>query len=65
MPEEGRIYAPADGVISALVESRHAVGITADNGAEILVHVGLDTVKLNGEGFIVHCRIGDKVRAGV
>lgn len=63
-PEDGRVYAPADGVISAVMDSRHAVGITADNGAQILIHVGLDTVKLGGEGFVLHCKMGDRVKIG-
>ena len=63
-PADGKVYAPADGVVSATMESRHAIGITADNGAEILIHVGLDTVKLNGEGFTMHCKMGDRVKTG-
>lgn len=63
-PADGRVYAPADGVVSAVMDSRHAVGITADNGAEILIHVGLDTVKLEGEGFIIHCKMGDRIKTG-
>lgn len=63
-PADGKVYAPADGVVSATMDSKHAVGITADNGAEILIHVGLDTVNLNGEGFTMHCKMGDRVKAG-
>lgn len=63
-PADGKVYAPADGVVSATMESMHAIGITADNGAELLIHVGLDTVKLNGEGFTMHCKKGDWVKAG-
>lgn len=64
LPSEGKVYAPADGIISAVMDSKHAVGITADNQAEILIHVGLDTVNLNGEGFTLHCKMGDRVKAG-
>lgn len=64
LPESGEIYAPADGIISALVDSRHAVGITTDHKVELLIHVGLDTVKMNGEGFAVHCKVGDHVKEG-
>ena len=54
IPSDGKVYAPADGMISAVMDSKHAVGITADNQAEILIHVGLDTVNLKGEGFNLH-----------
>ena len=53
IPSDGKVYAPADGMISAVMDSKHAVGITADNQAEILIHVGLDTVNLKGEGYDV------------
>ena len=64
IPSDGKVYAPADGMISAVMDSKHAVGITADNQAEILIHVGLDTVNLKGEGFTLHCKMGDRVKAG-
>ena len=64
IPSEGKVYAPADGIISAVVDSKHAVGITTDTGVEILIHVGLDTVQLGGEGFTLHCKAGDKVKKG-
>ena len=64
IPSEGKVYAPADGTISAVVDSKHAVGITTDTGVEVLIHVGLDTVQLGGEGFTLHCKTGDKVKKG-
>lgn len=64
IPAEGNVYAPADGIISAVVDSKHAVGITTDTGVEVLIHVGLDTVQLGGEGFTLHCKAGDKVKKG-
>lgn len=64
LPSDGKVYAPADGMVSAVMDSKHAVGITGDNQAEILIHVGLDTVNLNGEGFVLHCKMGDRVKAG-
>lgn len=64
IPSEGRVLAPADGTISAVTDSRHAVGITTDSGVELLIHVGLDTVQLGGDGFVLHCGMGDKVRQG-
>ncbi len=64
IPSDGRIYSPADGVISSVAETRHAYGITADSGMEILVHFGLETVSLKGEGFTAHVSVGDRVRKG-
>lgn len=64
-PEENIIVAPCDGVISVVMEdTRHAVGLTLNNGAEILIHEGLDTVEMNGEGFELFVKAGDKVKAG-
>ena len=64
IPFEGKIYAPADGEIAMVFDTLHAVSMTADNGVEILVHVGLDTVELKGEGFEGHVKAGDKVKKG-
>jgi PTS system beta-glucosides-specific IIC component len=63
-PSEGKIYAPLDGEISTFFPTGHAVGITGDNGAEILIHVGMDTVELNGKGFTPKKKQGDKVKKG-
>lgn len=63
-PAEGKTYAPVSGTISAVFDTKHAIGITGDNGVEILVHMGLDTVKLNGQGFDVKVKAGDTVKAG-
>ncbi len=63
-PENGRVYAPADGVIAAVFETKHAIGMTADNGAEILIHVGIDTVELNGKYFTAHAVNGKRVKKG-
>lgn len=63
-PEEGRVLAPADGVVSAFFPTLHAIGITTDLGAEILIHVGLDTVQLNGEGYQAFVSEGDRVKKG-
>lgn len=65
IPENDTIVAPCDGEISTIMEdSRHAVGISLDNGAEILIHEGIDTVSMNGEGFEMFVKSGDKVKAG-
>lgn len=63
-PEEGKVYAPADGVISTFFPTGHAIGITTDLGAEILIHVGMDTVEMNGDGFEPQKSQGDKVKKG-
>ena len=64
IPADGKVYAPVDGEISSLVDSRHAVGIQADSGAEILIHVGIDTVQLQGEGFTYHVEEGQRIHTG-
>lgn len=63
-PTDGRVYAPFDGEVSATVDSGHAIGLTSKNGCELLIHVGLNTVELNGEGFRYHVTIGDSVKKG-
>ena len=64
IPADGKIYSPADGEISTIAETLHAYGITSDDGLELLVHVGLDTVALKGEGFQCHVSEGDRVKVG-
>lgn len=63
-PSEGILTAPVSGTISMLFPSHHAIGITADNGAEILLHIGLDTVQLEGEFFNALTAMGDRVEKG-
>lgn len=65
LPEEGTLYAPAPGKISVLMEeSKHACGLSLDNGMEILLHIGIDTVAMKGDGFEYMVSQGDKVKAG-
>lgn len=64
IPEEGVLWAPADGTISAMFPTGHAIGMVTESGAEVLMHVGMDTVKLNGEGFKPLIKAGDQVRKG-
>ena len=64
IPKTGNIYSPVDGEIIDITDTKHAFCITADDGTEILLHIGIDTVKLKGEGFCVKIVSGDKVKAG-
>ncbi|MFF3021896.1 PTS glucose transporter subunit IIA [Gottfriedia sp. NPDC057948] len=63
-PSEGVVVAPFDGEIVQVFHTKHAIGIRSNEGVEILIHVGLETVKLNGEGFDAHITEGQKVNAG-
>ena len=63
-PKEGKVFAPVDGVIDNITETKHAIGIVADDDANILIHVGLDTVKLGGRGFDVKVEEGAKIKKG-
>lgn len=63
-PTMGEVRAPFNAEVVTLPESRHAVNLRADNGAEFLIHVGIDTVNLHGDGFEAHVRAGERVRAG-
>lgn len=64
IPEEGKVYAPIDGEVSALFPTFHAIGLKGDNGVEVLIHVGMNTVQLEGEGFTPHVKQGDRVKQG-
>ena len=63
-PSAGEVYAPCDGKITNLVDTRHAIGITSDNGTDILIHVGIDTVKLGGEHYEYKVTAGQTVKKG-
>ncbi|WP_130892215.1 beta-glucoside-specific PTS transporter subunit IIABC [Fusobacterium ulcerans] len=64
IPAKGILYAPADGEISTVFVTGHAVGMVTDRGAEILMHIGINTVEMNGEGFVKKVKDGQKVKAG-
>lgn len=64
IPEDGNVYAPVDGEISVAMESGHAVGFTDMNGTVYLIHIGIDTVQLNGKYFKVNVQVGDQIKRG-
>ena len=64
MPTEGKVVAPVDGVLTTFFPTGHAMGITTNNGAEILIHVGMDTVKLEGKYFTLKAKQGDTIKKG-
>ncbi|AIF67467.1 PTS system beta-glucoside-specific IIA component, Glc family /PTS system beta-glucoside-specific IIB component, Glc family /PTS system beta-glucoside-specific IIC component, Glc family [Terribacillus saccharophilus] len=64
VPSKGELYAPVDGEISMIFETSHALGMKTETGAEILFHVGLNTVQLGGEHFTPQVKVGDQVKAG-
>lgn len=63
-PAVGRVVAPFDGEVTTVAESKHAIGLASPDGMELLIHVGINTVEMNGEGFVLHCAEGDQVKAG-
>lgn len=64
LPLEGKVFAPMDGRITQLTDAFHAVSIEGDNGVKILIHVGIDTVTMKGDGFDAKAREGDQVKKG-
>lgn len=63
-PTDGKIYSPVNGTVSMIFPTLHAVGLQSEEGVELLVHVGIDTVNLKGEGFKGHVQMGDTVKMG-
>ena len=63
-PSEGKAYAPVDGEVTTIFDTKHAIGLMSKHGVELLIHIGMDTVKLNGKGFDVKVKTGDQVKAG-
>lgn len=64
IPSDGKFVSPVDGEVASVADSLHAIGFQTEDGLDVLIHIGLDTVKLNGEGFKVFVNVGDKVKKG-
>lgn len=64
IPNEGKLYAPFDGTVAMVFDTLHAVGLVNDAGVEMLIHIGLDTVKLNGKHFTAKVKVGETVKTG-
>lgn len=63
-PSEGKVTAPIDGIVLQVLDSKHAIALKSKEGVELLIHIGIDTVEMKGEGFEVMVSAGDKVKVG-
>jgi PTS system beta-glucosides-specific IIC component len=64
IPSDNKVVAPFAGVVASLFQTKHAIGLLSNSGIEVLIHVGIDTVKLDGRPFTAHVKVGDKVQPG-
>ncbi|WBM69494.1 PTS beta-glucoside transporter subunit IIABC [Buttiauxella sp. WJP83] len=64
IPRTGKVIAPFSGEVASLFQTRHAIGLLSDSGIEMLIHIGIDTVKLDGQFFTAHVKVGDKIKPG-
>lgn len=63
-PDSETVIAPFDGTVIQVIDSKHAIILESTDGVEVLIHVGMDTVSMNGKGFTVYIKVGDKVKCG-
>ena len=63
-PTSDTVVSPCNGEVTLVADTKHAIGLKNEDGVEVLIHIGLDTVKLNGEGFEALCKVGDQVKVG-
>ena len=63
-PTDNKVYAPFDGTVEFIAETKHAIGLKSDDGVELLIHVGMDTVKMNGKGLDVKTKVNERVKEG-
>lgn len=63
-PADGKFFAPVDGVITSITDTNHALTLMSAYGTDLLLHIGVDTVSLGGEGFRLHVALGDRITAG-
>lgn len=64
LPDEGKVYSPVDGKVSVVFPTKHAIGLNSNDGAELLIHIGMDTVQLEGKGFTSHVEQDQEVKKG-
>lgn len=64
IPEEGIVYAPFDGEVILIADTKHAIGLKSTQGVELIIHVGMDTVEMNGKGFSQQVKVGDSIKCG-
>lgn len=64
IPEEGIVYAPFDGEVILIADTKHAIGLKSTQGVELIIHVGMDTVEMKGKGFSQQVKVGDSIKCG-